>query len=170
MSFLSIPKDTNRIGEFIVSGPSLALQKRFITHICNEVVITNNNTVFGRSKITSELQLFFYGIGEKEQYLDFAWDLIAPKILGYIIVFNWYDGNEFSSAQQLLDDLSSQVDCHGLVVGDVSEMSLPIDPKAYEHGFTFSPKLLFTLWDSTLKSDAKNAMKILIDSLINHFE
>ena len=91
-------------------------------------------------------------------------------MLGYIIVFDWYDGNEFSSAQQLLDDLSLQIDCHGLVVGDVSEMSLPIDPKVYEQGFTLSPKLRFTLWDSTLKSDAKNAMKILVDSLINHFE
>lgn len=170
MSFLSIPKDTSRIGEFIVAGPSLSLQKRFITHICNEVVITNNNTVFGRSKITDELQLFFYGIGEKEQYQEFAWDLVAPKMLGFILVFNWYDGNEFSSAQQLLDDLASQIDGHGIVIGDVSEMTLPIDPKVYEQGFTFSPKLWFTLWDSTLKSDAKNVLKILIDSLINHFE
>jgi hypothetical protein len=170
MSFLSIPKDTNRIGELIVAGPSLTLQKRFITHICNEVVITNNNTVFGRSKITDELQLFFYGIGEKEQYLEFAWDLVTPKMLGFVLVFNWFDGNEFSSAQQLLDDLSSQIDCHGIVIGDISEMSLPIDPQIYEQGFTFSPKLWFTLWDSTLKSEAKNVLNILIDSLINHYE
>ncbi len=170
MSFLSIPKDSNRIGELVLAGPSLALQKRFITHICNEVVVTNNNTVFGRSKVTDELQLFFYGIGEKDQSLEFAWDLVAPKMLGYILVFNWYDGYEFSSVQQLLDQLSSQIDSHGLVVGDISEMSLPFDPKIYESGFTLSPKLSFTLWDSTLKADAKNVLKILVDSLINHYE
>lgn len=170
MSFLSIHKDTHRIGEIIVAGPSLPLQKRFITHLCNEVVITGNSTVFGRSKITDELQLFFYGIGEKEQYLDFAWDLVAPKMLGYILVYNWFEGSSFSSVQNLLNLLAGHTDSHGIVVGDIAGMPIRITPSVYESGFSLSSKLYFALWDSTDKANAKSVLKILVDSLINHLE
>jgi len=170
MSFLSIKRDTHRIGEFVVAGPSLPLQKRFITHLCNEVVISSNSTVFGRSKVTDELQLFFYGIGEKEQYMDFAWDLVAPKSLGYILVYNWFEGGYFSNVQQLLNMLNANLDCHGIVVGDIAGMPTNIDPSVYNPGFSLSSKLYFTLWDSTDKANAKSVLKILVDSLINHLE
>ena len=170
MSILSVQKDTHRIGEIVVTGPSLPLQKRFITHLCNEVVITSNSTVFGRSKITDELQLFFYGIGEKERYMDFAWDLVAPKMLGYVLVYNWFEGKDFSSVQQLLNSLSRHIDGHGVVVGDIAGMPINIDRHVYESGFSLSSKLYFSLWDSTNKADAKDVLKILIDSLINHLE
>ncbi|MBN1464878.1 hypothetical protein JXA02_03900 [candidate division KSB1 bacterium] len=170
MSILSVQKDTHRIGEIIVAGPSLPLQKRFITHLCNEVVITSNSTVFGRSKITDELQLFFYGIGEKDLYMDFAWDLVAPKMLGYVLVYNWFEGKDFTSVQQLLNILSNLVDSHGIVVGDIAGIPMTIDRSVYESGFSLSSKLYLSLWDSTDKTNAKNVLKILIDSLINHLE
>lgn len=170
MSLLSIQRDTHRIGELVVAGPSLPLQKRFITHLCNEVVITGNSTVFGRSKITNELQLFFYGIGEKDQYMDFAWDLVAPKMLGYVLVYNWFQGSNFSSVQQLIDMLSGRLDCHGIVVGDIAGMPIDINRSVYEPGFSLSSKLYFSLWDSTDKSNAKKVLRILFDSLINHLE
>ena len=170
MSILSVQKDTHRIGEIVVAGPSLPLQKRFITHLCNEVVITSSSTVFGRSRITDELQLFFYGIGEKEQYMDFAWDLVAPKMLGYVLVCNWFEGNDFINVQQLLNSLSSQIDAHGIVVGDIAGMPINIKRSVFESGFSLSSKLYFSLWDSTNKANAKNVLRILIDSLINHLE
>ena len=170
MSILTVQKDTHRIGEIVVAGPSLPLQKRFITHLCNEVVITSNSTVFGRSKITDELQLFFYGIGEKEQYMDFAWDLVAPKMLGYVLVYDWFEGNGFTNVQQLLNILSNHIDSHGIVVGDVGRMSINLDRSVFESGFSLTSKLYFSLWDSTDKTNAKDVLKILIDSLINHLE
>lgn len=153
-----------------MAGPSLPLQKRFITHLCNEVIVTNNSTVFGRSKITDELQLFFYGIGEKEQYMDFAWDLVAPKMLGYVLIYNWFEGGSFANVQQLLNTLATHVDGHGIVVGDIAGMPININRSVYEAGFSLSSKLYFALWDSTIKSDAKNVLRILIDSIINHLE
>ncbi len=170
MSIFSIQKDSQRIGEVVVAGPSVTLQKRLITHLCHEVVLTSNNTVFGRSKITDELQLFYYGIGEKENYADFAWDIIAPKMLGYVLVFNWYDGNAFQEIQHLADKLWHKVDCHGIVVGDVADSFLTLDSRIYEHGFSLSSKVHFTMWDSSVKSSAKHVMKILVESIINHLD
>jgi uncharacterized protein len=170
MPLLTIQRDTQRISEVVVTGPSITLQKRLITHLCNEVILTSNNTVFGRSRITDELQLFFYGIGEKEQYQEFAWDIVGRKMLGYIVVFNWYDSKSFQETQLLVDHLSRRINGHGIIVGDVADSYLAIDPRVYEHGFSLTSKLYFTLWDSSAKAGARNAVRILIDTVINHLD
>ena len=102
--------------------------------------------------------------------MDFAWDLVAPKMLGYVLVCNWFEGNDFINVQQLLNSLSSQIDAHGIVVGDIAGMPINIKRSVFESGFSLSSKLYFSLWDSTDKSNAKNVLKILVDSLINHLE
>ena len=170
MPILTTTKDTQRIGEIVVVGPSITLQKRLITHLCNEVIVTSGNTVFGRSRITDELQLFFYGIGEKEHYQEFAWDIVGRKMLGYVVVFNWYDGKAFQETQRLVDYLARRLTAHGVIVGDVADAYLAIDHHVYEHGFSLSSKLYFTLWDSTNKAGAKNVVKILVDAVISHLE
>lgn len=170
MALLTIQKDAQRIGEIVVVGPSISLQKRLITHLCNEVILTNTNTVFGRSRITHELQLFFYGIGEKEQYQDFAWDIVGRKMLGYMIVFNWYDSHAFQETQLLVDQLTQQTNAHSIIVGDVADSFLSIHSGVFEHGFTLSSKLSFVLWNSAEKKNAKNSMRILLDAVINHFD
>ena len=59
---------------------------------------------------------------------------------------------------------------HGVAVGDVADAYLAIDPNMYEHGFSLSSKLYFTLWDSTNKQWAKNVVRILVDAVTNHLE
>ena len=169
MSFLAIQKDTQRIGELVVVGSSFSLEKRFITHLCQDVVITNKNMAFGRSILTDDLQLFFYGLGETEQNKQFAWELVAPKMLGYILICNWFDGQEFAQIQKMADELEQSLDAHGIIVGDMgSAPSLP--PSVIEEGFSLSKTQTFALWNSSSKWDARNIVRILIDSIIHHME
>lgn len=169
MQELTIKKSIQRVGELVLAGPSFSLQKKFLKHICQEVIVTGNDTVFGRTKITEELFLFFYGLGEKdEKNENFAWDLVGPKMLGYIILFNWYDEKSFENVKDQINFLSGQLDAHSIIAGDIAGRRFPLHKDVYDPGFSITPKCYFTFWDSFDKASTRNVIKILIDSLISH--
>ncbi len=167
---IGVQKVTQHIGEIVVLGPSFALQKRFLTHLCNEVILIKDDAAFGRRRISDELQLFFYALGEKEQYGGFAWDIVGRKILGWVVLFNWFDGNAFLETQRLTDSLVNRLDSLGVIAGDIAEAYLPVPQPLQEYGFSLSPRLHFALWNSAVKSAASNIMRILIDSAIHATE
>lgn len=167
---LSTLKSTQRVGELVVAGPSFSLQKKFISHLCQEVINTSGDTLFGRSRITDELFLFFYGIGEKNGKNEFSWDLLVPKMLGCIILFPWQDQSAFRYVQHFVNTYSARYDTHAIIAGDMASSSIQIPTPVYEQSLSLSSKLYFTLWNSSAKSSTRNVVKILVDSIINHLQ
>lgn len=161
-------RTTQRTAELVVLGPSFTLQKRFLTHLCNEVVLTKENCAFGRTRISNELELYFYGLGEGEKSQDFAWDLVAGKMLGFFLLFNWFDGASFQKALETADELSRRFDAHGVIAGDLAENLVPVNEKLAGYGFSLSERLYFALWNSAGKDSSRGLMRLLVDAVMMH--
>ncbi|MDZ7315347.1 MAG: hypothetical protein ONA69_03355 [candidate division KSB1 bacterium] len=157
-----------RTAEIVVLGPSFALQKRLLTHLCNEVVLTRENCAFGRTRISNELELYFYGLGESDKSKDFAWDLVADKILGFFLLFNWFDGASFQKAMETADELSRRFDAHGVIAGDLAENLVPVNEKLIGYGFSLSERVYFSLWNSAGKASSRALMRLLVDAVMSH--
>ena len=160
-------KDIQRIGELVVAGPSVALQETFIRAICPDVVRTSNDTIFGRTRITDELFLFYYGIGNCDpRRSTFAWELVAPKMLGVILVFDWYVQDSFQAAQELIDRYSRQFEAKIIAAGDTETLKMPIPLRAFDAGFSIFPNVHCALWNSSQPASAKRVMRTLMDSIM----
>ena len=87
-----------RIGEVLVISPPGSLNQSFINAVCQKLEHQDNDVNFGRLPINDELALHLYGLPMKQMDNPAAWDLISPKMLGYILLFDW---NQSESARRL---------------------------------------------------------------------
>ncbi len=99
---------------------------------------------------------------------EFAWDLVAEKLLGFFLPFNWFDGASFQRALETANDLSQRLDVHGVIAGDLAENLVPVNNKLIGYGFSISERLHFSLWNSAEKASSRALMRLLIDAVLRH--
>jgi len=166
MQDLDTQTEMHRIGEIVVIGPTSSAKYHFIHSLCKRPVITEYDIIYGRMEINSELALFVYGMGYEQNHLNFAWDLVAHKILGYIVLFDWYDEQSFKVAQNILDFLT-EFEAPIIVAADVANKPYPIPTIAFRPSISISHQTHFTFCQSNQKESVKKVVVSLLDMVIS---
>ncbi|MBN1349372.1 hypothetical protein JXJ21_08180 [candidate division KSB1 bacterium] len=152
-----------RIGEIAVISPPGKANTSFISSICPAQCEGDNKTCFGRLQINDQLMLHLYGISIDENIMTFAWDLVSKKMLGYILLFNWFDEKAISSISPIVDFLSSRYETVMVFAAYTDQGNFPLPEPYIDDGILIAPdnRLVFCRLD-----DSQSNRHIVI-SLIN---
>ncbi len=157
-----------KIGEILVIGSSNSSHDSFLYSTCPRVMKSDQDIIFGELKIEPELSLFLYGVSSNGAYNKIAWDIIARKMLGYIIVFDWFDEASCDIAQKNIDFLGHRFEAPLIIAADIKEKPLPIKKTIVDPYISFSGKEKFTFCNSKSVASIKSVFASLIDVAINY--
>ncbi len=155
-----------RIAEIAIIGPGNKERDIFIRSVCQKLELTNDNVTFGRLSINDQLVLHLYGIAVQPNGQPLAWDLIARKMLGYVVLFPWQDGEAFERLKPVVDYLTSRYDASLVVAADLTGTPQSVPPALYEDGITLTPEGKFAFCDIRNPASACKILVTLIDSLL----
>jgi len=157
-----------RIGELIVFASQSDSQNQFVKSICNQIEIITNDMCLGRLPITNQLMLQFYGITLKHG-VNYSVDLLSPKVLGYIFIFNWDDKDSIYPMREMIDKLESTFQSPIIIVAAVKdEAELSIAKRFYEsEGFSLDSLSRFTFCDIKNSESARKVTTSLINIILN---
>ena len=157
-----------RIGELTVFSSQNDSHQKFIKNICNKIEIISNDICIGRLPISGQLMLQFYGINMKDVN-NYSFDLLSPKVLGYIFLFNWDDKDSIEPIREMIDHLSTNFRSPIIVAAMVNNYDdLSVPKKFYEpEGFLLDSLARFTFCDLNDISALKKIIASLINIILN---
>jgi signal recognition particle receptor subunit beta len=155
-----------RIAEIAVIGAGHKERDVFIQSVCQKLELTNDNVTFGRLHINDQLVLHLYGIAAQPNGQAPAWDLIARKMLGYIVLFPWQNAEAFERLKPIVDYLSSRYDAPIVVAAHISGARQPVPPALSEEGIALTSEGKLTFCDVRNPASARKILVMLIDSLL----
>jgi hypothetical protein len=156
-----------RIGEIVIVSCSKSNHWGFLRTVCDNCEMTDREVVLGQTIINEELYLYLYGIQANGNIYDFAWDLLVDKMLGYVVLFDWYDYHSLSHTLETINFLTDYIDAPMVVAADVRDQAFPIAPRMFDHGIPISPKGRFTCCRSADPESVKSILRMLFDILID---
>ncbi|MBN2413300.1 hypothetical protein JXQ31_16595 [candidate division KSB1 bacterium] len=124
---------------------------------------SDQDIIFGNLEIENNFNLFLYGISSNGSQNNIAWDLIARKMLGYIIVFYWFDEKSFETAKKNIDFLSTRFDAPMIIAADIMDKPIPVKKSIVNPFISLSNKDKFTFFNSTSADSVKSVLISLID-------
>lgn len=156
-----------RIGEIAILGPGNEEKKLFIQAVCGRLELTNDNITFGRFVINDQLVLHLYGVALQSEAQAMAWDLLAKKCLGYIVLFPWQDPGSLDRFKPVLDILAAKYEATMVVAAHMQEGDRSLPPALLENSIalTVDGKLMFC--DARRPASARKVLLALIDSLLD---
>ena len=166
MTSFQTQNEIQRTGEIVVISSYDTENNNFIKAVCPEIHQTNQNIMYGRLDISETLCLLLYGIGFASNKSNFAWELIARKILGYIVLFDWYEGKSFSETKEILDFLTNQLNAPILVVGELKKNQTGFQQNVYTPSISLSNQVKFTMCHSSNVSSVNKVLISFLDTLI----
>ena len=155
-----------RIGEIVVVGPPDVSKKKFLAAVCSEVNELNPTFVAGRVPIGEHLALHLYGIDLENEPYNYHWELIGSKLLGFIVIYNWYNRESFEAAQKLIDYLYNRYRVPTVVAADAGDKPIPTPDNFYQDGIQLSQDCLLMFCNIADNNSIKRAYTILLDTLI----
>lgn len=156
-------ESAKRIGEIMIVGPPGSQKQSFIQSLTPDVQITNQAIVFGQLEIDAKLMLFLYGLDAEA---PFAWDLIANKLLGFIVLYNWYDNASLDKAMNLVDFLSDRFSAPLIVAADVYSRPYPIVENRFRPALHVTSFCQFLFCKSSQRESVKSVIVSLLDMLL----
>ena len=165
---LTTTQQKQKIGEIAVISSSFQNREKFIGAVCNDTITTNQDVIFGRLSISDDLSLFLYGIGTDEQGHTFAWDLVGQKVLGFIIIYDWYDKESFSNIRKSIEFINEQFDSPIIISANVGENSYPVPKILYRPSINMTLMAKFTFHSNQDSKSVKKILVDLIDTAIEH--
>jgi hypothetical protein len=157
-----------RIGEILVIGSSNSSHDSFLYSICPRVMKSDQDIIFGQLQIEQDLSLFLYGISSNGGQNKVAWDLIARKMLGYIIVFDWFDHASYDIARKNIDFIGQRFEAPLIIAADIKDKPLPVKKAIIDPYISFSGREKFTFCNSASVTSIKSVFASLIDIAINY--
>jgi hypothetical protein len=161
------PKSENervKLGEIVLLGPPGSERYSFLSCFCHDLAITESDLLIGRYDVFPEIQLYFYSIGSDAT--EFAWDLIAQKMLGYIVLFNWHDLSSFEKCKELLDFTTLHISTPLIIAADTGEKPFVTPESIKDHPISLARKSRFIFCKSNHPASVKKVVVALIDLLI----
>lgn len=157
-----------KIGEILIIGSSNSSHDSFLYSTCPRVMKSDQDIIFGELKIEQDLSLFLYGVSSNGGHDKIAWDIIARKMLGYIIVFDWFDKTSFEIAKKNIDYLGQRFEAPLVIAADIKEKPLPVKKTIVDPCISFSGKEKFTFCNSKSVSSIKSVFATLVDVAFNY--
>ncbi len=159
-----------RIGEVTVIGPPGETKEIFIRSVCQKLEKVNDNICFGRLDINNQLALHIYGISVEKDEISISWDLLSPKMLGYIFIFNWDEQHSLEKIKTVLDTFSNNFSAPIIVIANVDdESNIPLPEKYNEPGgISIDRNIKFIFCPITNSAYSRNAVATIIDILLEN--
>ncbi|MFQ5639769.1 MAG: hypothetical protein ACE5IR_17425 [bacterium] len=155
-----------RIGEIAIVGPDLDSKKKFISAVCDEIVIETKSLIFGRLQINDQLLLHLYGAEIPEKESNPAWELVSRKLLGYIILFNWNSSESYSSATSTIDSLTDKYNLPLVIAADIKNGQTPVPNELLNAQMSLTEQGQFTFCKLSDPESAKKVLIMLINSVL----
>lgn len=155
-----------RIGEIAVLGPGHEEKQLFIRAVCGRLELTDKNITFGRFPINDQLVLHLYGVTLQSEPQAVAWDLLAKKCLGYIVLFPWQDVKSFDRLKPVLDMLAAKYEAAMIVAAQTPEPNRPVPPSLFENSIALTAEGKFMFCDVRRPAGARKVLLALIESLL----
>jgi signal recognition particle receptor subunit beta len=159
-----------RIGEIAVVSPHAAAKDRFIQAACPGVELNGTDIAVGRLPIDDDLVLHLYGItatGDSESY---SWDLLFKKMLGYVMVFDWYAEDGLSNVTALLDLLTSRYDAPLVIAADIHDREPPVSAAFLNGGIPLSKEASFVFCRGSDQKSVRRVLATLINTVLARLE
>jgi len=158
-----------RIGEIAVVAPNASDKRLFIRGASDSVNHVNERLAFGTCNINTQLTLHLYGITITPAKADIAWDFIAHRLLGYIVLFQWGDSESFRSIQPTVDELTSTQDTALITAGYARQPINSLSP-VFEKGVPIDRNGALTFCNLEDRASIKTTLLALIEKVINQIK
>ena len=157
-----------RVGEFTVISPRNAMKDIFMESICGHITQIDDRISFSSLDINKNLAIHFYGIKIDLKDNNISWDLLTPKILGHIFLFNWENEGTLKTIEKMLDHLAGISTTPIMVIANVNgNNDLPIPEKFVEpNGFALEPTVRFTYCQLSDSKCTKRAVSGIVNILM----
>ena len=158
---------TPRIGEILVVGPEGAAISTYVETVCPQVEKSGSELVWGNIRASSDLMLFLYGLNINSPYRNFAWDLVADKLLGIVILFDWYHEESSHEIEKLLSFILQKSTAPIVCAADTRNRPIPYRESVYRPPIAVSRRCKFTFCQSTRAVSIRRTVISLVDMLLN---
>ena len=159
---------TMRIAEIAVVSPDLEVRKKFISAICEETPLETDRLLFGRLQINDQLVLHLYGLDYFEKDVSPTWDLVARKLLGYVVLFEWNREASFDAASRTVDLLSSKYNLPIVIAATLPSASSELPESLLTAELALSDKGQFTFCQLSDPQSIKRVLITLVNTVMEH--
>ncbi len=156
-----------RIGEIAIVGPGILPKQQFIKAVCDEIVVENNDLVFGRLQINEQLVIHLYGLEFTDTEIKPSLDLVSKKLLGYVFLFNWGSQDSYSEVVSTIDSLTSRYNLPLVIAANLQNGSTEIPSQMLNVDFDISSEGQFTFCRLSDPESVRNVLVMLINSVID---
>ncbi len=158
---------TPRIAEIMVVRSAASAPVEFIQAICPHIERERTDLVWGQLQATEDLQLFLYGLSIRSPFENFAWDLVAHKILGFVLLFDWHHESACQEIKDLIDFILHKSAAPIICVADVGNQPILYREEIYRPPIVLSRRCRFTFCQSSQPATIRRAVVALLDMLLN---
>ncbi len=158
-----------RIGEIAIVGPDIEARRAFVHSVADSIEVENEKLTFGQCRIDEQLLLHLYGISLNEDMGSVSWDLITPKLLGFVLLFRWGDAESFRKIQKLVDSLVLRYGATVVVAGH-TEGSMPPLPQAFDFGLPIDKHGAFIFCNAFDPMSVRKVLIALVDLIIDQMD
>jgi len=156
-----------RIGEIAIVGPGILSKKEFIKTVCDEIVVENDDLVFGRLQINEQLVIHLYGLEITDIEIRPSLDLVSKKLLGYVFLFEWGSQDSYSEVVSTIDSLTSRYNLPLVIAANLQNGSAGIPSQMLNVDFDISSDGQFTFCKLSDPESVRNVLVMLINSVID---
>lgn len=153
-----------RVGEILIVGPKSVNKEVFLKRLCDRVEIQEKGIQVGWLSLDNEMLLQCYGIHWTRFAKSYAWELLAAKALGVIVLFDWDRPETVQTAEEIVEYFQENFAIPILTASNIDEKSTEkIAVQAYRGGLPLDKNSRFTLY----QLDQSDSIRQLIVDLIN---
>lgn len=159
-----------RIGEIAVVSPHPATQSQFIRSVCTDVELNTDEITVGRLPMGDDVVLHLYGITATRESGSYSWDLVFKKMLGYVMVFDWFAEDGLAAVTGVLDLLTSRYDAPLVIAADVEDRPLPTTADLVNGGISLSLEASFVFCRANDARSVRGVLATLVNAVLAKLE
>lgn len=156
-----------RIGEVVVLGTSTTLNEKFVSAVCENLEYQTPTLCYSQLEVNEQLTLHFYGVKAAVPVPNIAWDLLSPKILGYLLLFDWNAPESLQPVQMLVDFFETHFDGPVILAGNIGTHAWPLPERLFRAGITLNARERLLFYRSGEVTSCKKVLVTLLDLLID---
>lgn len=166
--FTTLSKTLHKVAEVLIISPTENLAQQFIAPVASDLVQADQRVVFGRIKINEDLTLLLYGLESEGRSNQLVMELLGRRLLGCIVLFDWYSDASFESCKKLVDSITFKMSLPLMIAANVQDKGFPFSSELFEPYLSLSQTSRFTYYSSQQKSSIQNVLSTLVDIVIEH--
>jgi signal recognition particle receptor subunit beta len=139
----------------------------FIEKVCHEIIPADNDITFGRFTANPDLLLLLYGLEIHNRVDEIRWDIIARKILGAVILFNWADDTSTTKSREIIEYFDSHYSFPAIIAANVSYSPMMKHTEILTCDLSLSASKGFVFYRADDPMSIKNVMTVLINNIIH---